>query len=400
MKSSKLIFLIGLFALAALLLALTGHDAQAHTEFGIVTLANVGAAAATVRVNSAAGLLARMLDPQGRLNVLGMRPYLDDNGVSRIVINQGGGKYGSMATNAPALLRIDEWRDIDRAVVQAGVDRLMGIADLETRGLIHNLGSIGVTISTYEKVSEMTPAQADMSGITEGEKDTIAYDSANVPVPIIHKDFDVNVRRLIASRQFGESVDVTAASVASRLVAEKSEDMLFGGSPIVIGGAAIYGYTTHPNRNTVDMDTAWTGATPEKIVSDVQEMLDAARADHYFGPFTLYVPGAYEGTLDKDYLVGDAEAGITVTTKTVRERLMALSGIAEIKIADRLTGNNVILVQLTRDVVDLAKAQGITTVNWQAYGGFQERFKVFGVQVPRIKSTFDGECGVVHLRPA
>jgi len=60
----------------------------------------------------------------------------------------------------------------------------------------------------------------------------------------------------------------------------------------------------------------------------------------------------------------------------------------------------VILVQLVRDVVDLAKAQGVTTVSWQAMGGMIEKFKVMGVQVPRIKSTFDGESGVVHLRPA
>lgn len=402
MKLGKITFAVCLIAaLAAAVMLLNGVHADAsYADLGKITLANVGAGALALRTESAASFLARALDPQGRLNVLQMRPYLDDNGEAHIIVNQGNGQYGSMAVNAPALLRIDEWRDIDRAVVQAGADRLTGIADLEGMGLVHNLGSIGITVSTFEQVSDMTGAQVSMDGITEGEKDTIAYDHDNIPVPIIHKDFDVNVRRLIASRMFGESVDVTAASVASRKVAEASEDMLFAGKAIRVGGGTIYGYTTHPNRNTVDMGTDWDAATPEEIISDVKEMLAAARADHFYGPFDLYIPGAYEGVLDNDYLVGDSESGITVTTKTVRQRILELSGVRSIKVADRLTGDNVILVQLTRDVVDLAKAQGITTVNWQAYGGMQERFKVMAVQVPRIKSTYDGECGVVHLRPA
>lgn len=362
----------------------------------------IAGAARNAMMNSAASLLHGALDPQGRLNVNVMRPYLDDNGECRIVVNQGGGKFGSIVVNAPALLRIDEWRDIDRAVVMAGVDRLVGIADLESRGLIHNLGSIGITISTYEKVSEITPANVNMSGTTEGEKDTVAYDHANIPVPIVHKDFDVNIRRLVASRMFGESVDVTMAALASRMVAEKNEDMLFAGSPIVLGGAdsgTIYGYLNHPDRNTVDMTTAWATATADAILDEVRAMAAAARADHFFGPYVIYIPGAYQAVLDQDYLVGDAGEGITITTKTIRQRIMELSDIADIKVADRLTGDNVVLVQLTRDVVDLAKAQGITTVNWQVMGGMQERFKVMSVQVPRIKSTFDGESGVVHLRP-
>lgn len=399
MKLGKSFAIFAIVAIAAAAILFDGHAAT-HSDLGALVLANPVAAGLALRTDSAASFLAKILDPQGRLNVLQMRPYLDDNGENRIVVNQGNGQYGSIATNAPALLRIDEWRDIDRAVVQAGADRLTGIADLEGRGLTHNLGSIGITISTYEKVSEMTGADVSMDGITEGEKDTIAYDHANIPVPIIHKDFDVNVRRLIASRQFGESIDVTAASVASRVVAEKCEDMLFGGSPIIVGGGAIYGYMTHPHRNTVDMATAWPSADPDDIVDDVRDMLSRARADHFYGPFDLYIPGGYEDVLDRDYLVGSPSEGITVTTKTIRQRIMELSGISSIKVADRLTGNNVILVQLTRDVVDLAKAQGITTVNWQAYGGMQERFKVMAVKVPRIKSTYDGECGVVHLRPA
>jgi hypothetical protein len=95
----------------------------------------------------------------------------------------------------------------------------------------------------------------------------------------------------------------------------------------------------------------------------------------------------------------------TSDTRTIRERILALGQIADIRVADRLASgvtttvadHSVLLVQMTRDVVDLAIAQDINTTSWQMYGGMVERFKVWACWVPRIKSDFDGRSGVVHI---
>lgn len=337
------------------------------------------------KIGSAAGRLG-----SGHFNVNALRPYIDKNGNSRIVV----GHKRSLLVNTPALLQYDEWKDIDRRVIEVAVDRLTGIADLQSRGLTHPLGSIGNTISMWERQSDMTPAEVSMSTSRRSENDRVEYDNKQVPVPIVHKDFGVDLRHLEASRKFGESVDTTQSEIAGRLVAEKSEDMLFAGNTgIVIGGSVIYGYTSHPDRNGVDMVKQWTAnnITGAEILADVQAMLAAARADRYFGPFVMYIPGAYEGVLDNDF---NPE---TSDTRTIRQRIMALSGIAEIKVADRLANHNVLLVQMTRDVVDLAVAQDITTVQWDEQGGMRSEFHVMAVWVPRIKSTFDGQSGIVHL---
>ena len=336
-------------------------------------------------MNGAAGFIGA-----SRFDANAMRPYIDDNGESRVLV----GNKLSVKTNAPALLQYDEWKDIDRTVINVATERLVGIADLVSRGLTHTLGSIGQTISLWDKASDMTPAQASMSGVTKGEEDTPAYEYDQVPVPIIHKDFRVNLRRLEASRIFGEGIDQTAAAVAARLVAEKSEDMLFAGEAIQVDGATIYGYMTHPRRNTVTLVENWTdaGKTGLEILADVQAMLAAARADNFFGPFVLYIPGEYEKVLDDDYAPGTSD------NRTIRQRIMQLNGIEEIRVADRLPNHNVILVQLTQDVVDLAIARDITTVQWQQNGGMTEHFKVMAVWVPRLKADFDGRSGIVHLR--
>jgi len=327
----------------------------------------------------------------GRLNVNSHRPYQNKDGQARIVGNDG----KPLVANDGALLRYDEWKQIDTEVIRVATDRLVGIRDLQSAGLTHNLGSLGTTLSQWEEESDMTGADVSMSGITEGEGDTPAWNLRGVPVPIFHKDFNVNIRRLEASRQMGESIDVTASSIASRRVSERSEDMLFGGAPIVVEGNKLYGYTTMPGRTQVDMGTNWdtlTQAQNATILDDVQTMLQSARDDNKHGPFVLYVPAAYEYKLDEDYNEN--------YPLTVRERLEALSGISRVQVADRLPGNNVVLVQMTRDTVDLAIAQPITTIQWSSKGGMVENFKVMACWAARLKSDYDGRCGIVHLRPA
>ena len=356
------------------------------------------ASATTVMAAQIGGEIPFTLDADGRINVNAARPFLDEDGETRIITNAEGDSR--LVTNA-GLLQYQEWLEIDRAVTQTANLRLTGIADLRGRGLTHSLGSIGQTVSLWDAVSSMTPAQIDMAGITPGQEDTIAYAPTQVPVPIVHKDFRLNLRRLQASRMFGESVDVTAASVASRLVAEASERMLFGGKAIKVDGGTIYGYRTFPSRAQVDRTADWPSATPAQIKGDVQAMLTAARARRFYGPFSLYIPPEWEGVLDEYYLVGDDTAGITSVGLTIRQALLALSGLEEIKVADFMgASGEAVMVQMTRDVVDLAVAQDVTTLSWSAMGGMQEHFKVMAVWVPRLKADFDGRCGIVHLRPA
>ena len=329
----------------------------------------------------------------GRLDVRGARPFIDTDGQSKIIVVNGNtGKVGKLKINASALLRYDEWKDLDRTVVQAGMQRMVALNDLRSRGLTHQLGSIGQTVSMWETMSDMTEASVAMSAITRGEKDAAQFGTAQVPVPIVFKEFSVELRRLEASRRFGAGIDIVQAEIAGRLVGEKSEKMLFLGAGVQVDGATIYGYTTHPNRNTVTLTKNWDASdkTGAEILVDVQAMLASARSDRYYGPYMLYIPSAYEGVLDGDYRAND--------DRTIRQRILALSGIAGIQVSDFLTANNVVLVQLTRDVVDLAIAQDITTVQWSLMGGMQEEFKVMAVWVPRVKSGPGGESGIVHLR--
>lgn len=344
---------------------------------------------------SGASDLPFVIGADGQISVNAMRPFFDtESGDALIVVNN----EGETAPTTNATLQFQEWLEIDRTVIETVGIRLNGIADLRGRNLVHRLGGIGQTISMWQTVSDMDQANVSMDGVTRGQEAGINFGTAQVPVPIVHKDWRINMRRLQSSRMMGESVDVTAARMAARTVAEASERMLFSGSAIVVDGNPIYGYRNFPGRAQVDLETPWDEATPVQIKADVQAMLAEARKRKFYSGFTLYIPAHYEGILDDFYVIGDTSSGVTVPGRTIRDVLLALSGLERIVVADGMGEvDEVLLVALDGEVVDLAIAQEPTTISWQAMGGMQELFKTMAVWVPRIKSDFNGNTGIVHL---
>lgn len=290
----------------------------------------------------------------------------------------------SLRTNA--LLRTDEWKELDAAILDVSRVSLQGIADLRAAGLVKSLGGLGTLLSEYERLSDMDAASVDMAGETLGEEDTVAFDLVSVPVPITHKDFRLNIRRLEASRRLGDSLDVIQARVAARKVAEALETMLFVGQALTVGGATIYGYTNHPNRTT---GTGADWGTLSAVYPNVLSMVDDAMAEGFNGPFGIYVARVqYIEALDV-YTDGSGQSAV--------DRCVAnIPGLNWMKLSDEITAGEAVLVNLQADTVDVAVAQDIVTVQWNEMGGMIERFKVFAAMVPRVKADQEGKCGIVH----
>lgn len=295
----------------------------------------------------------------------------------------------SLRTNR--LLRKDEWVQLDTRIVNVARERLIGIQDLRSRGLTHQLGGLGTLYSQYEQQGDMSDANVDMGGVTQGEEDDIGFNPVTVPVPIVHKDFSINLRRLQASRKLGDGLDTTTGEVASRKVSEGIENMLFKGANLTVDGNKIYGYTSHPNRVTGTTSGSW--STIGNVYNDVLDMIKEAHGKNKFGPFILYVAGDVWPSLLDVYTDGSGQ--------TARDRIInGIPELQDIKPADKLDSGNVVLVQMTSDNVDLAVAQDINTVEWNEQGGMVTNFKVMAAMVPRIKADSEGRLGVVHITGA
>ena len=320
------------------------------------------------------------------MNVGVLRPFIGNNGRSYITIN------GKNELVANATLRKDEWKQLDDAVVAAAQQRLIGVADLYSRGLVYRLANgMGTTVLETETMGDTEAAQVSMDGATRGRRDRPDFSIGYLPLPIIHKDFFLDIRTLNASRTRGQSLDTIQAATAARKVAEKAESMLFTGlSTYTYGGGSLYGYTDHPNRNTHTLTAHWddAGATGETILADLLGMIQKSIDDRHYGPWVLYIPTNFQTALGEDFKAA--------SDKSVRQRLLEIEGVQDIKVADFLTADNVVLVEMTTDTVRMVEGLAIQTLEWSTEGGMILNYKVMAIMVPQIRADYSTYCGVVH----
>ena len=101
------------------------------------------------------------------------------------------------------LLHKDEWELLDRRVIEISADVMNAIADLRALGLTTQLGGLGVLMSQYEQVSDMTEANVNMAVEVDDEEDRLNFPLVGIPVPIISKGFRIDARSLAATRRAG-----------------------------------------------------------------------------------------------------------------------------------------------------------------------------------------------------
>lgn len=343
------------------------------------------------------GEVAHQIQTDGVLDPGSMRPFIGLDGKCYISVYKGGDRadlksYGSqLVTNAT--LRRDEWNQLDQALLQISRERLGGIKSLEEHGLVYNLGNaMGTTVLEYEDISEAMEAHFTMDGVTRGKGDRPEFTSKYLPIPILHVDYEINSRVLAASRNRGQALDTISVELAARRINEQLEDMLFTNTSYAWGNGTIYSYVNTPHRNQISLSVDWDASakTSAHIVREVLDMKQANINSKHFGPYELYIPTAYETRLDEDY---DARTPGT----TLRERILKIDKIMSLKVIDHLPANNVLLVQMTSDVVRLVKGMGITNIEWKTEGKFITKYKVMTIQVPQIRADQAGNSGIVHL---
>lgn len=290
------------------------------------------------------------------------------------------------------VLRKEEWLLFDRTVVDVARPLLVAVDDLMTRNLrVPIPNAMGITVVQHETVSDMSDADIDMSGITASERDRTRFSTVNVPLPIVHKDFQLSLRNLESGRRLGMPLDTSMAAVAARKVAERIERIVFSGAAITSGGGTVRGYTDHPDRNTGAVTANWrlAATTGEQILTDIIRMIDIAVADNFQGPYVLYTSLAAYVQMLRDFKAN--------SDKSTIQRLLEIPNLQAIRPTSQITGNGGVLVTMQSDVVEILDGIQPTTVLWESHGGMMLHFKVMAILVPRIKSDAGQRSGLVHF---
>ena len=337
-----------------------------------------------------------------------LRPYIE-NGKKYVTINNARNEpeavlvsdlvangVQSPVLNATLALRKDEWLQMDNIILRAARQRLRAWGDLVSRNSYGGFNAMGKMILEHETMSDPGEAMVDMDGLTEGRTDAPKFQLEGIPLPITHSNFWFSSRRMAISRNSGMPLDTSMGEACGRRVAETIEQTLIGnltgityGTTADYGNApTVYGYTNHPDRVTKTDLTASASFVGTTFVSELLEMIELLRGQNFYGPYMVYVSTGYDSKLDDDYK--------TNSDKTVRQRVREIEEVQDIRRLDYLTGDVVLVVQMTSDVVRAINGMDITTVQWESKGGMQLNFKVMAIQVPQIRSDFNGNCGICH----
>jgi hypothetical protein len=365
-----------------------------------------------------------------------MRPYFDEHGErcvrirsGRMVFNNKKGVHEPIMVKArisdlmargiyspvfnATSLRKEEWIQLDQVVLREARLRLRAWADLANANSFGGFNGMAKEILEHETMSDPGQAQVDMDGLTEGRNDSPKFQLEGIPLPITHMDFWYSSRRLATSRNTGTPLDTTTAEAAGRRVAEQIEQTLigtaagitYGGASTYVGGysraSTVYGYTNFPDRLTktdcykpTGVGSSGNGWVAKDTLQDVLTMRSLLYANRFYGPFMLYHSIDWDQYLDNDYIL----TGGNVATQTLRERLAKTEGISDVRRLDFLPGPfTMILVQMTPDVARAINGMEITTIQWESVGGMRLNFKCLAIQVPQLRATQAGRCGIAHM---
>ncbi len=342
----------------------------------------------------------------GKLELNALRPYLNKRGApvtsvrtgewKDVVLKNGQIHRQPVMRQVPvqnALLRKYEWEQIDRAVLDVVRAPNVALNDFLRLGLTMPLDGLGVIVSTYEQLGDMTEANVSMEGIVRGEQDRTPFTPQMIPVPLIYKDFQLPMRHIEASRRGGgESLDTTQARVATRMVQDKIDDIIFNGHATQLGNnGPIHGLTTKPQR--LQKTSADCGGGDFGTGGNFYKTLNGAiaflRELGYYGPYGVYVA-------TNQY----AQTNSLVSGTAVSERTTALGQLPEVSFinqAHKLTDGEMVVFQASTDVADIAIAQDTIPVQWEGLGGFMIDFRVFTALTIRVKHDANSVCGVCHV---
>lgn len=115
-----------------------------------------------------------------------------------------------------------------------------------------------------------------------------------VPVPLIRRQFELSLRRIVAAEEHGEPLDLTAAEEAAEAVAVREEEFLYQGST----EAGLEGLLTakgHASATAGD----WTDA--DRVLTDVLKAVEALDKNDFLGPYSLALPPAQYNLLFRRY---------------------------------------------------------------------------------------------------
>lgn len=293
----------------------------------------------------------------------------------------------SLLGNASPLPK-DVWGLWDREAVEIQRDELAVFNDLSAS--VSFPMPIGKLVHHFQTVSDSGGINVSLDGRSKGRTDQPVIEYHGTPLPIIDSPFSYGWRQIEAARTEGFQLDAAGRSNSMRRVAEKLESLaLDGDASITVGGATLYGLRTHPKRETRNTGQALNGATGVQWLADVKATLKLLHDNNYRVPVTLYV------NWDDWFYAGNTDFSTQYPNKTIAQRVLEMSGVAEVIPASSVAASQIIAVVKRRTVVQVLNGMPMA-VRAQFRANPEDDYNFLTMAAAALEVKFDGDdrCGV------
>jgi len=305
----------------------------------------------------------------------------------------------ALASNASTLER-DEYETLSSRIIQTYKRNLSGLADLQGEGLVRNV-SLATQVDLWQTLTETTEADITMDGEDQTAADRVQYDTQGVPIPIVHKDFRIPQRELQTSRNMGKDLRTDTAAGVSRSVTEMAEQMLFQGWNPTVDTARgdsfeVYGYTDSSVSASVSGSDFGTPANiRDTFTGTIDKLMDDNNQQPAGDGFLTYISQTqyrqYRNAIDPD-----GDGNLTVRERVEDEFDMELGPIKSVP-DYVLPDGEMVMVNPAPDVVELALAEDMQTIEWSSGSGMTNFYKVLWAGAPEIKTDANNNFGVAHV---
>jgi len=303
-----------------------------------------------------------------------------------------------LASNDSTLER-DEYETLSDRIITSFKDELVGIEDLQDRGLTRNI-SLATQVDLWQTLSEVTEAEVTMDGEAQADNDRVEYETQGTPVPIVHKDYRIPERELQTSRQMNNDLRTDNAGEVARVVARRMEQLLFQGwNPSVDtergDSFQLYGYTNPEVSDPVSgSDFGTAGNIRDVFVESINTLDDNNQTPAGDGYITYLSKRQYQQF--RSAIDPDGDGNLTVRERVMDEFDRELDMVRPVPDYVLPDGEGVML-NPTEDVVELALAEDIQTIEWTSGSGMTNFYKVMMAGAPELKTDFTGRVGVAHI---
>jgi hypothetical protein len=307
----------------------------------------------------------------------------------QLTINSGATGSMSMVGNASPLPR-DVWGEWDRESVELQRDILSVFNDLATS--VSKPMNLGKLVHYFKTVSDSGEANVSLDGRSKAKLDQPLIDYHGTPLPMIDSTFGFGWRQMLAAQTEGESLDDDARMNSNRKVAEKLEDIaLNGDAKIVVGGNALYGLRTAPNRATRVTGQELNGATGPQWLADFKAVLQLLHGQNFRSPATIYV------NWDDWFYAGSTDYATAYLGKTIAAKMLELAGVASVVPSSKVPASEIIAIIKNRQVVQVLNGMPMTTRSkFRANPEDDYDFLVMAAAAVEIKFDADSNCGVAQ----